>query len=151
MFSYSTADAGQARSTARKASSGRSSSASSVLTVLTRFRYCCAPTMVGFASTRSSNWAMAIRFSMRFFSAAVITTLLEVRHGRHGPPLHLTSGRRGSNQGPRSLAPAVLERGDAIEHRLRERVIDAIGHEVAMAFELHARLGVELAGGRLDV
>ena len=37
---------------------------------------------------------------------------------------------------PRSFDPALLQPGDAVEHRPAGSVVDAVGNEVAVAFEL---------------
>src|SRR5262245_61219678 len=49
-----------------------------------------------------------------------------------------------------SLRPRVLQARDAIEHRLGAGVVDAVGHEVAVALELEALVGAGTAQRRLD-
>ena len=114
-------------------------------TVLTRLRYCCAPTIVGFASTRSSNWAMAIRFSIRFFSAAAAITIPSGGTGGEraalAPQLGTSRSKSRARCAPGYLPQLSLSVVTRLNTGLSSAVVDAVGHEIAVALELHARLG----------
>jgi hypothetical protein len=81
--------------------------------------------------------AQYLEFADRADAQALATTRFDLRREKSRPgPDHLPVPGT-------SLGPAVLQAGDPVEHRLAGTVIETVGHEVAVALELHPLVGAD--------